>query len=73
MPDNRAICGKLYITNFRLFFKSDDLYQINQYQSTFIIIDLPLGLINRIEKVGHHSSKTVNFYGLIISCKVSLT
>lgn len=22
MPDNRAICGKLYITNFRIFFKS---------------------------------------------------
>lgn len=69
MPDNRAIRGKLYITNFRIFFKSDDLYQIDQYQSHFIIIDLPMGLINRIEKVGHQSSKNVNFYGLLISCK----
>ena len=40
------------------------------YQSHFIIIDLPLGLINRIEKIGHQSSKN-NFYGLLISCKVS--
>jgi hypothetical protein len=23
MHDNRAICGKLYITNFRVYFKSD--------------------------------------------------
>lgn len=69
MPDNRAIRGRLYITNFRIYFKSDDMYQINQYQSHFIIIDLPLGLINRIEKVGHQSSKNVNFYGIVINCK----
>lgn len=69
MPDNRAIRGRLYITNFRIYFKSDDMYQINQYQSHFIIIDLPLGLINRIEKVGHQSSKTVNFYGIVVNCK----
>jgi hypothetical protein len=34
-----------------------------------IIIDLPLGFINRIEKLGHQSVKQNNFYGLIISCK----
>ena len=34
---------------------------------TNIIIDLPLGLINRIEKVGHKPS-----YGLYISCKVNI-
>ncbi len=71
MHDNRAIRGKLYITNFRIYFRSDDLYQLNQHQPHFIIIDLPLGLINKIEKVGHQSSKHVNFYGIVINCKVN--
>lgn len=70
LPDNRVINGRLYITNFRLFFKSIDQHQISNDQPNFIIIDLPLGLINRIEKIGHQSSKHVNFYGLSISCKV---
>lgn len=69
LPDNRVINGKLYITNFRLHFKSNELHQISSDQPCFIIIDLPLGLINRIEKIGHQSSKHVNFYGLSISCK----
>ena len=54
-----------------LFVKLKQIYQLNQYQANFVIIDLPLALINRIEKIGHQSSKNVNFYGLVISCKVS--
>lgn len=91
MPDNRGIRGKLFISNFRLYFRSDvriylfklskyidkkmkllclkESYSFNNYHSN-IIIDLPLGLINRIEKIGHQSSKQVNFYGILISCKV---
>jgi myotubularin-related protein 1/2 len=61
LPDNRGVRGRLHISNFRLYFRSAD--ELN------IIIDLPLGLINRIEKIGHQSARQTNFYGFLISCK----
>ena len=63
-PDNRGVRGRLYITNFRLYFRSsahDDLSPV--------IIDLPLGLIHRVEKIGHQSVKQSNLYGLLVTCK----
>lgn len=74
--------GRLYVTNFRLYFKSDvsmaflynlfeniiDFYVIKE-ANNYPIIDLPLGLINRIEKIGHQSSRQQNSYGIVISCK----
>lgn len=65
MPDDRGIRGKLFITNYRLYFKSDEL----QIYQSYLIINLPLGLIHRIEKIGHQSTKKSNFYGLLINCK----
>lgn len=68
MPDNRAIRGKLYITNFRLYFLSDD-FRSTSTQTRFII-DNPLGLIQKVEKIGNTaSSKSSNPYGLLITCK----
>ena len=45
---------------------------MNVDQPNFITIDLPLGLINRVEKIGHQSSKHTNFYGFLITCKVKI-
>ena len=61
LPDNRGVRGRLFISNFRVYFRSAD--ELN------IIIDLPLGLISRIEKIGHQSARQTNFYGFLISCK----
>jgi hypothetical protein len=56
--------------NFLHFRILKETYSFTNYHSN-LIIDLPLGLINRIEKIGHQSSKHTNFYGILISCKVN--
>jgi len=64
LPDNRTLRGKMNITKFRLYFQSDE-----KQNSNYFIINLPLGNINRVEKIGHQSSKQQNNYGIVISCK----
>lgn len=81
------IRGLLYITNYRLFFKSiphstnTDSSPVasalvnttsglnNQRYLANYLIDLPLGFICRVEKIGGSTSKGENSYGLEITCK----
>ena len=77
------IRGHLSITNYKLYFKSCSTSpeHLSQQQkdwmsasdssspSSAFIIDLPLCLISRIEKVGGATSKGENSYGIEIFCK----
>uniref|UniRef100_A0AAQ5WZ65 Myotubularin n=1 Tax=Amphiprion ocellaris TaxID=80972 RepID=A0AAQ5WZ65_AMPOC len=57
---NGAVKGKVLITNYRLYFKSSD---------AVMMLDVPLGAISRVEKMGGASSRGENSYGLDITCK----
>ncbi|CAH0553391.1 unnamed protein product [Brassicogethes aeneus] len=54
--------GILTITNFKLYFRPVD-------KDTPNLIDVPLGVVSRIEKVGGASSRGENAYGIDIFCK----
>lgn len=41
-------------------------------QDPIVVLDVPLGVISRIEKMGGASSRGENSYGLDITCKVRL-
>uniref|UniRef100_A0A3Q4N0Y3 Phosphatidylinositol-3,5-bisphosphate 3-phosphatase MTMR2 n=1 Tax=Neolamprologus brichardi TaxID=32507 RepID=A0A3Q4N0Y3_NEOBR len=58
-PFTGALRGTVTVTNYRLFFKSMDR------DSTFML-DLPLGVVSRVERIGNASSRDVS-YGLV--CK----
>uniref|UniRef100_A0A8C1G1Y7 Myotubularin n=1 Tax=Cyprinus carpio TaxID=7962 RepID=A0A8C1G1Y7_CYPCA len=60
-PFNAAVKGKVFITNYRLYFKNTD--------SMPVTLDVPLGVISRVEKMGGASSRGENSYGLEITCK----
>lgn len=45
---------------------------ISSLQESVVILDVPLGVISRIEKMGGASSRGENSYGLDITCKVRL-
>lgn len=68
-PHNGPLFGVLIITNYRLFFRS--LSQKNVDQP--IIVDVPLGTISRVEKIGGSTSRRENSYGIEITCKDSRT
>lgn len=57
--------GALTITNYRLHFKSNPLHEKDPIQQ----LDVPLGVVSRIEKVGGASSRGENSYGIDILCK----
>lgn len=59
-PFHEPIRGTLYVTNYKLYFKSCE---------PRFTLDVPLGVISRIEKIGYHSSKAENAYGLEVVCK----
>ncbi|XP_076829831.1 myotubularin [Brachyhypopomus gauderio] len=61
-PFNGALKGKVFITNYRLYFRSTDM-------EPTVTLDVPLGVISRIEKMGGASSRGENSYGLDITCK----
>uniref|UniRef100_A0AAQ6IC30 phosphatidylinositol-3,5-bisphosphate 3-phosphatase n=1 Tax=Anabas testudineus TaxID=64144 RepID=A0AAQ6IC30_ANATE len=61
-PFNGAVKGKVLITNYRLHFKSSD-------PDVPVTLDVPLGAISRVEKMGGASSRGENSYGLDITCK----
>uniref|UniRef100_A0A8C2PPX0 Myotubularin n=1 Tax=Cyprinus carpio TaxID=7962 RepID=A0A8C2PPX0_CYPCA len=61
-PFNAAVKGKVFITNYRLYFKNTD-------SETPVTLDVPLGVISRVEKMGGASSRGENSYGLEITCK----
>ncbi|KAI1903163.1 hypothetical protein AGOR_G00024380 [Albula goreensis] len=55
-----AIRGTVTVTNYRLFFKCTD-------RDPAFVLDLPLGVISRVEKIGGASSRGEVSYGLV--CK----
>ncbi|XP_045920269.1 myotubularin isoform X1 [Micropterus dolomieu] len=61
-PFSGAVKGKVLITNYRLYFKSSEA-------DVAVMLDVPLGAISRVEKMGGASSRGENSYGLDIMCK----
>ncbi|XP_026562655.1 myotubularin-related protein 2 isoform X2 [Pseudonaja textilis] len=61
-PFTGGIRGTLTVTNYRLYFKSME-------RNPPFVLDGPLGVINRVEKIGGASSRGENSYGLEIMCK----
>nr|KAF6283616.1 myotubularin 1 [Pipistrellus kuhlii] len=60
-PFNGPIKGRVYITNYRLYLRS--------LETDSALLDVPLGVISRIEKMGGATSRGENSYGLDITCK----
>jgi len=56
------ISGNLYLTNYKLYFKSNDAAKSR-------LIHVPLCVISKIEKFGGVKSKGDNSYGIYITCK----
>ncbi|XP_066993466.1 myotubularin-related protein 2 isoform X2 [Anabrus simplex] len=54
--------GVLSVTNYKLYFRSMD-------RETPYVLDVPLGVVSRIEKVGGASSRGENSYGIEVFCK----
>ncbi|PSN36835.1 Myotubularin-related protein 2 [Blattella germanica] len=54
--------GVLSVTNYKLHFRSMD-------RDTPYVVDVPLGVVSRIEKVGGASSRGENSYGIEVFCK----
>lgn len=57
--------GSLIITNYRLYFRSLPLRDNDQP----VVVDVPLGIISRVEKIGGSTSRGENSYGIEIFCK----
>lgn len=66
-PYNGPLRGTLSITNYRLHFRSQSTNEKQKNQ--VIAVDVPLGVVSRIEKVGGVSSRGENSYGIDIFCK----
>ncbi|XP_033631401.1 myotubularin-related protein 2-like isoform X1 [Asterias rubens] len=61
-PFTGPVRGTLCITNYKLYFKGVE-------REPPFILDVPLGSIYRVEKVGGSTSRGENSYGLEIFCK----
>ncbi|XP_032558090.1 myotubularin isoform X3 [Chiroxiphia lanceolata] len=61
-PFNGPVKGRVYITNYRLYLRSVE-------NDPVVVLNVPLGVISRIEKMGGASSRGENSYGLDITCK----
>uniref|UniRef100_UPI00398EBF29 phosphatidylinositol-3,5-bisphosphate 3-phosphatase MTMR2 isoform X1 n=2 Tax=Pristiophorus japonicus TaxID=55135 RepID=UPI00398EBF29 len=61
-PFTGTVRGTLTVTNYRLYFKSLE-------RDPPFVLDVPLGVISRVEKIGGASSRGENSYGLEIFCK----
>uniref|UniRef100_A0AAQ5ZTF8 phosphatidylinositol-3,5-bisphosphate 3-phosphatase n=1 Tax=Amphiprion ocellaris TaxID=80972 RepID=A0AAQ5ZTF8_AMPOC len=59
-PFTGALRGTVIVTNYRLFFKCMD-------REPAFVLDLPLGVVSRVEKIGSASSRGDVSYGLV--CK----
>ncbi|KAM4546089.1 phosphatidylinositol-3,5-bisphosphate 3-phosphatase MTMR2 isoform 1-T1 [Odontesthes bonariensis] len=59
-PFTGALRGKVMVTNYRLFFRSMDREQS-------FVLDLPLGVVSRVEKIGSASNRGDVSYGVV--CK----
>ena len=54
--------GALTVTNYKIYFRSSD-------REPPFILDVPLGVVSRIEKMGGASSRGENSYGIELICK----
>lgn len=61
-PHIGPVRGTLTVTNYKLYLRSID-------QNPPVILDVPLGVISRIEKVGGFRSQGENSYGIELFCK----
>ncbi|XP_078401928.1 phosphatidylinositol-3,5-bisphosphate 3-phosphatase MTMR2 isoform X2 [Cetorhinus maximus] len=61
-PFTGTLKGTLTVTNYRLYFKSLE-------RDPPFVLDVPLGMVSRVEKIGGASSRGENSYGLEIFCK----
>ncbi|KAK2720356.1 myotubularin-related protein 2-like [Artemia franciscana] len=61
-PHIGPIKGNLTVTNYKLYFKGTE-------KGHPFILDVPLGVVARIEKVGGVSSRGENSYGIELHCK----
>ncbi|GFO25659.1 myotubularin [Plakobranchus ocellatus] len=68
-PDVSYICpytgpvrGILTVTNYKIYFKSVD-------KEPALILDVPLGVVSQVEKIGGATSRGINSYGIEIFCK----
>lgn len=61
-PFTGPVRGTLFVTNYKLYFRSSD-------RDPPFILDVPLGVVSRIEKVGGASSRGENSYGIELFCK----
>lgn len=61
-PFQGPIRGCLFITNYKLYFRSID-------KDPKFTMEVPLGVVSRIEKVGYASSRGENSYGIELFCK----
>ncbi|XP_016967080.1 myotubularin-related protein 2 [Drosophila biarmipes] len=64
-PYRGPVFGALTITNYRLFFRSLPMRE----QEPPLVVDVPLGVIARVEKIGGATSRGENSYGIEIFCK----
>ncbi|XP_075448576.1 phosphatidylinositol-3,5-bisphosphate 3-phosphatase MTMR2 isoform X2 [Ascaphus truei] len=61
-PFTGAIRGSFTVTNYRLYFKSLE-------RDHHLVLDVPLGVISRIERIGGASSRGENSNGIEVVCK----
>ncbi|XP_065889704.1 myotubularin-related protein 2-like [Dysidea avara] len=67
-PFHGPIHGTLYITNYKIYFKASPPENSEPSEPLFSI-EVPLGTIQRVEKIGRSRSRGENAYGLEICCK----
>lgn len=61
-PYSGPVRGVLSVTNYKLHFRSID-------RETPYVVEVPLGVVSRIEKIGGASSRRENSYGIEVFCK----
>ncbi|BFZ14881.1 hypothetical protein BsWGS_17920 [Bradybaena similaris] len=61
-PYSGPVRGTIIFTNYKLYFKSVE-------REPPFVLDVPLGVVSQIEKIGGATSKGVNSYGIDIVCK----
>ncbi|UYV64126.1 MTMR2 [Cordylochernes scorpioides] len=61
-PYTGPVRGTLWVTNYKLYFKSTD-------RDPPFILDVPLGVVSRVEKVGGATSRGENSYGIELFCQ----
>ncbi|XP_052280564.1 myotubularin-related protein 2-like [Dreissena polymorpha] len=61
-PFTDCVKGTLTVTNYKLYFKSTE-------RDSMLTLDVPLGVISRVEKIGGTTSRGENSYCIDLHCK----